>query len=185
MPIWGKFLDACLQKGLSINTAKTVLVPQDVADKAMGVLGLNVRRGAGLRNGCGVLVLVLQGEDGLSRARSVVSQFEGQGQGQGSSAELFVCNSGLEATALAALLLGGPRGLQSSVTLDNCTCCIIKPHAVKAKLTGAILDHILGQGYEVSAIATLYFDRTQVGSLSLSFFSPNLAPLALGCLAYS
>lgn len=50
---------------------------------------------------------------------------------------------------------------QSTSTLDNCTCCIVMPHAYKSKLYGKILDIIINQGYEVSAIRTATFDRTQ------------------------
>ena len=50
-----------------------------------------------------------------------------------------------EAAELKELLLEGSRPLQSSVTLDSNTCCIIKPHAIKAKLAGKIVDHLIAQ----------------------------------------
>lgn len=53
----------------------------------------------------------------------------------------------------------------STATLDSCTCCIIKPHAVKANLVGPILQEIISQGYEVSAIKSLHFDRPQAEEL--------------------
>lgn len=49
---------------------------------------------------------------------------------------------------------------QTTVTLDNCTCCVVKPHAVKSGDFGNILDQITSQGYEVSAMETVHFDRT-------------------------
>ena len=38
---------------------------------------------------------------------------------------------------------------------------MIKPHAVKAKAVGKILDLIIGQGYDVSAISSVHFDKIQ------------------------
>ena len=62
---------------------------------------------------------------------------------------------------------GGGKRVPNSSTLDSCTCCIVKTHAVvkshavKARTTGKILDAIIQADYEVSAAATLTLDRTQ------------------------
>jgi nucleoside-diphosphate kinase len=42
---------------------------------------------------------------------------------------------------------------------DNCTLCIIKPHAVNARLIGEIVDAILSNGFEVSAMQMIWFDH--------------------------
>ena len=44
------------------------------------------------------------------------------------------------------------KGPASTATLENCTCCIIKPHAVQAKLTGDIINDIQRAGYIISAM---------------------------------
>ncbi|XP_076685075.1 nucleoside diphosphate kinase homolog 7 [Andrena cerasifolii] len=44
------------------------------------------------------------------------------------------------------------KGPANTATLENCTCCIIKPHAVQAKLTGDIINDIQKAGYIISAI---------------------------------
>ena len=44
------------------------------------------------------------------------------------------------------------KGPTNTATLENCTCCIIKPHAVQAKLTGDIINDIQKAGYIISAI---------------------------------
>ncbi|XP_017758043.1 PREDICTED: nucleoside diphosphate kinase 7 isoform X2 [Eufriesea mexicana] len=46
----------------------------------------------------------------------------------------------------------GKTGPPNTATLENCTCCIIKPHAVQAKLTGEIIDQIQKAGYTISAV---------------------------------
>jgi nucleoside-diphosphate kinase len=55
---------------------------------------------------------------------------------------------------------GPGRRLPSTATLDNCTCCVIRPHAVKQGVAGKILDEIWAQGYDVSAIEMFHLDRT-------------------------
>ncbi|XP_031830684.1 nucleoside diphosphate kinase homolog 7 [Nomia melanderi] len=47
---------------------------------------------------------------------------------------------------------GRNKGPANTATLKDCTCCIIKPHAVQAKLTGDIVDDIQKAGYTISAI---------------------------------
>ncbi|XP_076246940.1 nucleoside diphosphate kinase homolog 7 isoform X2 [Calliopsis andreniformis] len=44
------------------------------------------------------------------------------------------------------------KGPGNTATLKNCTCCIIKPHAVQAKLVGDIINDIQKAGYTISAI---------------------------------
>ncbi|KAG5175504.1 nucleoside diphosphate kinase [Tribonema minus] len=64
------------------------------------------------------------------------------------------------AAALGDILFGrGAARLAARATLDACTCCVIKPHAVKAGHAGRILDHVLAQGYEVTALDTVHLDR--------------------------
>jgi nucleoside-diphosphate kinase len=43
--------------------------------------------------------------------------------------------------------------------MNNCTTCIIKPHAVKEGFAGPIIDQILAEGFEISAIEMFYLDK--------------------------
>ena len=43
--------------------------------------------------------------------------------------------------------------------LNNCTCCIIKPHTVAAGLAGQVIDIILEEGFEISAMTMFTFDK--------------------------
>eukprot|EP01034_Spumella_vulgaris_P024377 gene24377-30717_t len=56
-------------------------------------------------------------------------------------------------------LLFDNQQVPTTATLDNCTCCIVKPHAIKAKQLGNILDLVISQGYEISCLRSLQFDR--------------------------
>lgn len=44
------------------------------------------------------------------------------------------------------------KGPRHTALLQNCTCCIVKPHAVQAKLVGGIIDDIQAAGYVISAM---------------------------------
>lgn len=151
--VWGEVIDALIVKGnMGIIRAKTVLVPQDVADRVCSVLNMNARKSLALTAGGSTgtcLIMVVQGEDGLQAAADICASFGIE----------FVSRTGLESADLMECLLGNGR-LASSVTLDNNTCCIVKPHAMKAKLLGTIMSMIVAQGYEISAVSSLYFDRT-------------------------
>lgn len=48
------------------------------------------------------------------------------------------------------------KGLKTTAILENCTCCIIKPHAVQARLVGAIIDDIQKAGYVITAVQQFY-----------------------------
>jgi len=43
--------------------------------------------------------------------------------------------------------------------LNNCTLCFIKPHAIESGFAGHIIDRILEEGFEISAMASYFLDR--------------------------
>ncbi|XP_064500413.1 nucleoside diphosphate kinase homolog 7 isoform X2 [Pseudopipra pipra] len=53
----------------------------------------------------------------------------------------------------------GGRGPVSSATFTNCTCCIIKPHAVNEGLAGKIIKAILKGGFQISALQMFNMER--------------------------
>lgn len=159
---WGSIIDAALNAGLLLVRVKSVMIPADVADGVCDILNVHRRCGDILKSMMGCLVLCMQGEDGVNKFQKIAEQFDSKSASSLNSAEssILVSTTGVQAAELKTLLLEGDRHLSSTVTLDNCTCAIIKPHAVKSKLTGKIIDHILSQSYEISAVSSLYFDRT-------------------------
>jgi nucleoside-diphosphate kinase len=44
--------------------------------------------------------------------------------------------------------------------LTNCTLCLIKPHAIEQGFAGHIIDRILEEGFEISALSSCFLDRT-------------------------
>uniref|UniRef100_A0A7S0SZ01 DM10 domain-containing protein n=1 Tax=Chromulina nebulosa TaxID=96789 RepID=A0A7S0SZ01_9STRA len=53
------------------------------------------------------------------------------------------------------------KSSQPTALFDSSTCVIIKPHIVKSKQAGLIIDYIIKQGYEISCINSLFFDKIQ------------------------
>jgi nucleoside-diphosphate kinase len=150
---WGKILDELLAQDCSLVQAQTVFVSPALADKAMTVLDENPRQSAVFRDGVSLTAL-FRGENIFSKVDKVVSRFLQQ-----EGVQSFASRNGLQSSSLSALLFDPSLG--TTATLDSCTCCLIKPHAMKARLAGRILDEVIAQGYEVSALKTLHFDHIQ------------------------
>ena len=47
----------------------------------------------------------------------------------------------------------------TTAVLNNCTCCLIKPHAVQNRLVGKIIDIVLSEGFEISALEMFYLNK--------------------------
>ena len=51
----------------------------------------------------------------------------------------------------------------TTARFDNCSLCVVKPHAVKAGTSGAILDAVIDEGFEVSAVEMFNLTRVNAG----------------------
>ncbi|NXL83919.1 NDK7 kinase, partial [Alectura lathami] len=56
----------------------------------------------------------------------------------------------------------GGRGPANSAKFTNCTCCIIKPHAVNEGLAGKIIKAIVNEGFQISALQMFNMERANV-----------------------
>ncbi|XP_074855959.1 nucleoside diphosphate kinase homolog 7 isoform X2 [Carettochelys insculpta] len=56
----------------------------------------------------------------------------------------------------------GGRGPANSAKFTNCTCCIIKPHAVNEGLAGKIIKAIVDEEFEISALQLFNMERANV-----------------------
>ncbi|KAL3775718.1 hypothetical protein ACHAW5_003233 [Stephanodiscus triporus] len=63
-----------------------------------------------------------------------------------------------EAVAYTNLFMTG-QSSRTTATLEECTCCVIKPHAVRERIVGAILREIASRGFVISAVATFRLER--------------------------
>lgn len=56
------------------------------------------------------------------------------------------------------LVFGAGTSFKTTALLNNCTGAIIKPHAVKSGQAGLIIDQILEEGFEISAMEMFNID---------------------------
>jgi len=52
---------------------------------------------------------------------------------------------------------GGGKKWPTTALFNNCTCCVIRPHAMKQ--AGEIIDRILAEGFEISALQLWHIDK--------------------------
>ncbi|XP_013384234.1 nucleoside diphosphate kinase 7-like [Lingula anatina] len=53
----------------------------------------------------------------------------------------------------------GSAGRRNTAVFSDCTCGVIKPHAVLSGVAGQIINKILDTGFEISAIAMFHMER--------------------------
>mmetsp|Transcript_2963 Transcript_2963/g.5551 ORF Transcript_2963/g.5551 Transcript_2963/m.5551 type:complete len:199 (-) Transcript_2963:74-670(-) len=50
---------------------------------------------------------------------------------------------------------------RTTAILEKCTCCVIKPHVLRSRSTGAVLQRIIDEErFEISAVGLYYLERT-------------------------
>ena len=54
---------------------------------------------------------------------------------------------------------GKENKFKKCAVLNNCSCLIIKPHVIQMGLTGNIIDKILEEGFEISAMEMFYLNK--------------------------
>ena len=54
------------------------------------------------------------------------------------------------------------RAMKTTAQLNNCTLCIIKPHIVQSGQAGIIIDMILSEGFEISAMEMFYLTKATI-----------------------
>ena len=167
---WGKLLEELLlnnQSKLTIINMKTFLWNANQVHKVVtGCLERDMDRSYLTEHQDNVsLVTVMNGENAFSVVEKVLEKCKQNLPLQNlNEAAIVSTTNGMQSSSLYAYLFTDPSTASqfpSTVTLDNSTCVIIKPHAVKARTTGAIINHIISQGYEISAIRSLNFERVQ------------------------
>lgn len=146
---WGVVLKK-LEKDMVLVRLKSIQMNDMNADKVTSLLGASPRVQASLTRGV-CLLAVFQSENGCDVMNRILER-----EGLANKGVLVAAN-GSQTADLTALLLP----LKTTSTLDSCTCCVIRPHAVKAKVVGDILDIIIKQGYELSAVDSFQFDKKQ------------------------
>jgi len=64
-----------------------------------------------------------------------------------------------EAKADLEFWFGANKTVHTTAIINNCSLCVIKPHIVKEGNAGKIIDIILQEGFEISAMEMFYLDK--------------------------
>lgn len=105
------------------------------------------------------LIIRLQKENGLTDLSNDVSVLLDTIAPQQSL--IYTVNNKIDYNTIDTLLFDPKSSPMPSATYDNCTCCIIKPHIVKSKQVGKLLHDIISEGYDISAIQSIFFTKAQ------------------------
>lgn len=98
-----------------------------------------------------LVAMSFRGANSISVVRGLVrsSSFIGLG--------LSCPNNADEAVAYANFFM--KKKSRTTATFEECTCCVIKPHAIKERSVGAIFNDIIARGFVVSAVAMYQLER--------------------------
>lgn len=72
---------------------------------------------------------------------------------------LLVCPSNANETVYYNSFFFVEKQFDTTATFEECTCCVIKPHAVKERLVGSILHDIHSRGFVLSAVSMFRLER--------------------------
>ena len=100
--------------------------------------------------GNSIVALELMGNDSIGRWNDLAQDLRQNYAASSIEDAVHAAASAEEARRQTDFFFG--RKFKSIATYDNCTCCVIRPHAVREGNAGQILDMILAQGYEISAM---------------------------------
>ncbi|XP_037764690.1 nucleoside diphosphate kinase 7 isoform X2 [Chelonia mydas] len=162
VPKIGDLIDIIINAGLTITKAKMMVLSRELLlfitsgpTVAMEILGddavsewkklLGPANSGVARSDAPGSIRAMFGTDGIRNAAHGPDSFASAAQ----ELELFFPSS-------------GGRGPANSAKFTDCTCCIIKPHAVNEGLTGKIINAILDGGFEISALQLFNMERANV-----------------------
>ncbi|XP_011505516.1 PREDICTED: nucleoside diphosphate kinase 7, partial [Ceratosolen solmsi marchali] len=100
-----------------------------------------------------VILLVLLSEDTTVRLQKLTTTFEENSISNG----IYISDNKDEINFFSSEE-NIKQKIKSSAKLQNCTCCIIKPHAVQAKLFGPIIIDIQKANFIISAVEQFYIN---------------------------
>lgn len=148
---WGKIIDAVLGTDTYITKIKTVVISNNLADDVQNVLNI---KNVNLTDGINLSILFagsnisVKFEEINKIVKNLLLKKE----------KYFITAFDGSCFELVNLLIENNRA-NYTATLNECTLCLVKPHAVKSNATGKIIDAIISEGYEISAIKNVMFDK--------------------------
>lgn len=150
---WGRILTSLARQGLKLGRIKSLLLTPSQAQQFYGDKQAS-QRAHDLAQGP-ILALEIIGAGASS---ALLAATEGKNAGP-EFRDVYVAQSERTAEAELEFLFGNPA-LQPTATFTNCTLALIKPHAIQAGHAGSIIDAILQDGFDISALELFNLDKT-------------------------
>ena len=148
--LWGKIIADLEAQDMNILKFKSIVVTEILFEQIMQEMNAeNLLLLDGL-----ALTIVLQGENAIQKIQSIRSYYVKEYDHE------FIATENDRVTSVLMELVFNSNRL-STACFDNSTCCIIKPHALRERLVGRVLDIILSAGFEITAAEALFFDRSK------------------------
>jgi nucleoside-diphosphate kinase len=145
---WGQLVEAMSSDpAMRMSKVRTVYIDPATADRVVAEAGMSPQLSS-LLSGHVCLVCVFNAEGGPDSMTAISQSFP----------QVDMLVGGPESTPA---LISICDAMKPTATLDNCTCAIVKPHVLLSNHQGQVLRAILEEGYELSALETLHFDRNQ------------------------
>ena len=151
--LWGKIIANLESREMNVLKFKSIVVTDILVEQIMQELGNAQGDDMLIVDGL-ALVMVLQGENGFQKVQSVRSYYAKE-----YGHDFIASDNDRITSALSDLVFNSNR--LSTACFDNSTCCIIKPHALRERLCGQVIDIILTAGFEITAAEALFFDRSK------------------------
>eukprot|EP00929_Paragymnodinium_shiwhaense_P011160 TRINITY_DN11659_c0_g1_i1.p1 TRINITY_DN11659_c0_g1~~TRINITY_DN11659_c0_g1_i1.p1 ORF type:complete len:378 (-),score=86.21 TRINITY_DN11659_c0_g1_i1:220-1353(-) len=170
--LMGKIFDAIHQNGFVLGQLNMVKMSRQKAEAFYGLQGNSAGSTAehvGHLSSDVVVVMELVGENAVGRWQALMGP-EHPEEARGSAPNTIRaacgqdavrnCVHGSASPELAAKELGfffGQQSWPTTALFNNCTLCVIRPHAVRN--AGEIVDRIIQEGFEISAMRLWHLDK--------------------------
>ena len=144
----GSVVELIENAGYSLVDLKSIsLISVEDMEAAAGLMNINVTQ---LSRPEPVVTMSFKGVNSIAGVLKTIrsSPFASMGISCSSNAE--------EVAQFASFFL---KNRPASATFEDCTCCIIKPRAIKERLVGPIIDNISSRDFAVTAIQMFRLER--------------------------
>lgn len=146
---WGKILIELSKGGYKLGRMKSIILTSQQAQQFYGDRTLT-QRSQELAQGP-ILAIEIVGAGAQATLLKATQN--------GEYRDVYVADSERTGEVELDFLFSNPS-LRTTATFSNCTLALIKPHAIQAGHTGAIIDAILRDGFDISALELFNLDKT-------------------------
>jgi nucleoside-diphosphate kinase len=155
----GKILSDVLSSRLKVTKLQSLLLKEAELEELFPIIGANGPYEQLVKFWCSgtSCIVEVQGPDANSALPSLVKRLRAKYASNDVEAALW------SSERLGDFFFSGTRSFATTATLQDCSCGVIRPHAVKNGDFAAILDSILDAGFSVTALQMFQLNKTSAG----------------------